>query len=93
VRLGWWLPTPVDADFDSRRANAIARWAPVGLAIHASYIPLFAWWGVWPLSAYNVASTGVFAAAVLLARRGHLQQALSLAAVEVFVHAMPWSLF
>ena len=87
VRLGWWLPTPVDADFNSRRAYAIARWAPVGLAIHALYVPLFAWWGVWPLSAYNVVSTGVFAAAVLLARRGHLQQALSLAAVEMFIHA------
>lgn len=88
VRIGSWLPTPADADFDARRAHAIARWAPIGLVVHALYIPLFAWWGVWPLSAFNVASTGVFAAAMLLARRGHLQRGLSLSAVEVFVHAM-----
>jgi class 3 adenylate cyclase len=60
----------------------------VGLVVHALYVPLFAWWGVWPLSAFNVASTGVFAAAMLLARRGHLQRGLSLSAVEIFVHAM-----
>ena len=83
-----WLPTPPDADFDARRAYAIGRLAPVGLAIHALYVPLFAWWGVWPLSAYNVLSTAVFALVMLMARRGHMHCALALAGAEVFVHAL-----
>jgi len=83
-----WLPTPADADFDARRAHAIGQLAPVGLVIHALYVPLFAWWGVWPLSAYNVLSTAVFALVMLMARRGQVQRALSLAGAEVFVHAL-----
>jgi adenylate cyclase len=83
-----WLPTPASADFDARRAHAIGRLAPVGLVIHALYVPLFAWWGVWPLALYNVLSTVVFALVMLMAHRGQIQRGLSLTGAEVFVHAL-----
>ena len=83
-----WLPTPADADPDTHRALALIRFGgPMGLIVHGLYVPLFAWWGVWPLAAFNVFSTAAYAVG-MLALRGRPQQALLVAGSEVVLHAI-----
>ena len=82
-----WLPTPDEADFETHRLAGIVRLAPAAAAVHVLYVPLFAWWGVWPLAAFNVVSVAVWGTAILLMRRGRYLPGARLIFVEMVVHA------
>ena len=82
-----WLPTPDEADFETHRLAGFLRIVPAAFAVHVLYVPLFAWWGVWPLATFNVASVAVWGTAILLMRRGRYLLAARLALVEMVVHA------
>ena len=85
---GSWLPAPADADFDTRRAFAVAHLLSVALAVHALYVPLFAWFGVWPLVLFNVLSTAFSAWSMRQARRGRLRLAVWGSWIEIALHAV-----
>jgi diguanylate cyclase len=63
------------------------------LALHAVFIVLFAALGVWPLAALNVGSVLAYALSLILVRRGHLQGAFVVVALEMVVHAFVATLF
>jgi class 3 adenylate cyclase len=87
--LGSWLPAPADADPDTHRELSLLRLiGPIGVIVHALYVPLFALWGVWLLALFNVLSTAVWLGSMMLALRGRRRPALSVIAVEVTVHAV-----
>lgn len=67
----------------------LTNWTMVlGLLSHVAFIPLFLWLEVQPLALFNVASVGAFAAAIVLARRAHLNASLLVASAEVTAHAV-----
>ena len=58
------------------------------LVIHALYVPLFLWWGVWPLAIYNAFSPLFWGALIVMVRRGRTGPATVLGVMEVALHAL-----
>ncbi|MEJ2288558.1 MAG: GGDEF domain-containing protein [Deinococcales bacterium] len=63
------------------------------LALHTVFIVLFAALGVWPLAAVNLGSVMLYALALAWVRRGHLQAAFAVTALEIVVHAFVATIF
>ncbi len=73
---------------DHRLYVVTDRAAYVGIIAHAAFIPMFAYVGVWPLAAVNVASVVAWVTAFRMNRKRHQVAAVVILAIEVVVHGV-----
>jgi class 3 adenylate cyclase len=91
---GFFSDAPPGLDAERRDAFAFTNWSmSLALMAHATYLLLFAALGLSALAAFNVLSVAMFAACVVLAKRGWTSTTMLLACVEVFVHAVLATLY
>lgn len=84
-----WMVTPPDLSPAERRAHTMATvGGPSSLLVHAFYIFLFVYWGVWPLALFNVFSVIIWTLAILYSSRRRYSLALLLGYIEVCLHSL-----
>jgi adenylate cyclase len=82
-----WNLAPGDDDAVDPRIRATGVGIPVGWLTHVAYVFLFAFWGVWPLAAFNVISAAIWTAVLFLWRQRRWKLVYSLIFAEVAIHA------
>ena len=71
---------------EERLHNTVGVGLPLGWLVHFFYIFLFAFWGVWPLSVFNIFSVLLYTLAIYLWRQQRFMLVSSLVTMEVIIH-------
>ena len=82
-----WFTVPPGLSKDEERLhNSVGVGLPLGWLVHFFYIFLFAYWGVWPLSVFNIFSVLIYTVAIYLWRQQRYVLATGLVMLEVILH-------
>jgi len=82
-----WFTVPPGLSKDEERLhNSVGVGLPLGWLVHFFYIFLFAYWGVWPLSVFNIFSVLIYTVAIYLWRQQRYVLATGLVILEVILH-------
>jgi adenylate cyclase len=82
-----WSTVPPGLSKDEERLhNSVGVGLPLGWLVHFFYIFLFAYWGVWPLSVFNIFSVLIYTVAIYLWRQQRYVLATGLVTLEVILH-------
>ena len=79
------IPPGLSKD-EERLHNSVGVGLPLGWLVHFFYIFLFAYWGVWPLSVFNIFSVLIYTVAIYLWRQQRYVLATGLVILEVILH-------